>query len=105
MNKVYLSGRLSADPNVMVTKNDKMFATATIIANNRGYKTYMNIKGFGDIAESFGELRKDDYIFVAGSLNVDAVTKDGEDKKTYYTNVVVDDIELLSMVDEDEIPS
>jgi single-strand DNA-binding protein len=57
-------------------------------------KTFLDCVAFGKKMESVKELRKGDMVMVTGSLEKNGVEKDG--KKTYYTNIIVDQIDMLS---------
>lgn len=103
VNKVYLVGRLGADPQLRYTPSGKAavsfnLATNASWRNQEGEKQertdWHRITAWGKLAEVIGEwLRKGSLVHIEGSLQTRKYEKDGEDR--YITEVVARDMEML----------
>jgi single-strand DNA-binding protein len=106
LNKVFLIGRLTRDPEIRFLPSGSQI-TSFSIAVNRAYKTkdsdewkeetyYIDIDTFGYLAERLGkQLSKGTQILVEGSLRQDRwETQTGE--KRSKIKVVADKVSLLS---------
>ena len=103
MNKVFLAGRLTRDPEVRYTQGDKPAAIARYtLAVDRRFKRdgdanadFINCVAFGKAAE-FAEkyYKKGIKIIVSGRIQTGSYTnKDGQ--KVYTTDVVVEEQEFV----------
>ena len=98
MNKVVLMGRLTKEPEVRRTTEDKAVARFTVAINRRGNNEetdFINCVAFGNTAEVIEKyFSKGNRICVAGRIRTDSYTnKDGA--KVYTTDVVVDELDFV----------
>lgn len=117
MNKWAGVGRLTKDPEIRITQEQKTVGRFTMAINR--YKQdadFINCVAFGKQAELLEKyFRKGDRIGVAGSIKTGSYEKDG--KKVYTTDIWVDEIEFLQdkkadapeysapdAVDDDDLP-
>lgn len=109
LNQVVIAGRLTANPEVTTTENNKK-RTYVTVAVPRGYK---NVDGtydtdfircilWGGIAESTCEYcQKGDIVGIKGRLQTSSYEKeDGE--KVYVTDVIAEKVSFLSSKKADE---
>jgi single-strand DNA-binding protein len=94
MNKVTLMGRLTKDPELRYTQQEKAFCKFTL-AVNRAYKKdeadFINCVSFGKTAECIGKyLGKGRQIAVVGRIMTGNYEKDGQ--RIYTTDIVVDEM-------------
>lgn len=96
MNKVFLKGRLTNDPELRQTPNGVSVSKFTIAVNRRfdREKTdFINCEAWRNTAEFISKFFcKGKEIAVVGELHIDKSEKDG--KTNYFTNVVVDEVEF-----------
>lgn len=96
MNKVFLKGRLTNDPELRQTPNGVSVSKFTIAINRRfdREKTdFINCEAWRNTAEFINKFFcKGKEIAVVGELHIDKSEKDG--KTNYFTNVVVDEVEF-----------
>ncbi len=103
-NRIFLTGRLVADPDIRYTPNGSEVAQFRI-AVNRNYKAkdkeewqeetfFITIVAWNWLAEKVEKnLKKGMTVFVEGSLRIRSYEKDGI--KKYMTEVLAFDIKLL----------
>ena len=101
MNKVFLSGNLTRDPEIKRTVNGKAY-TRIGIAVQRRFKNsttgqydvdFFNLVAWERTAEFIGRyLRKGSRVLVEGTLRTDNYEKDGV--KRYSTEIWIDNIEF-----------
>ena len=108
LNQVVIAGRLTANPEVGITENNKK-RTYLTVAVPRSYK---NVDGtydtdfircvlWGGIAESTCEYcQKGDIVGIKGRLQTSSYEKDGE--KVYATDVIAEKVSFLSSKKVDE---
>lgn len=98
MNKIFLSGNLTKDPDIRYTNSGKATAR-TIIAVNRGYgdkqtTDFFNLVAWDKTAEFFGKyLKKGSRILVEGRLQNNVYT-DKNGVKRYSEDIVVANVEF-----------
>ena len=96
MNKVFLKGRLTNEPELRQTPNGVSVSKFTIAVNRRfdREKTdFINCEAWRNTAEFISKFFcKGKEIAVVGELHIDKSEKDG--KTNYFTNVVVDEVEF-----------
>lgn len=96
MNKVFLKGRLTNDPELRQTPNGVSVSKFTIAVNRRfdREKTdFINCEAWRNTAEFIAKyFTKGKEIALIGELHIDKSEKDG--KTNYFTNVVVDEAEF-----------
>lgn len=96
MNKVFLKGRLTNEPELRQTPNGVSVSKFTIAVNRRfdREKTdFINCEAWRNTAEFISKFFcKGKEIAVVGELHIDKSEKDG--KTNYFTNVVVDEAEF-----------
>lgn len=96
MNKVFLKGRLTADPEIRKTANDISVCNFSIAVNRRfdREKTdFINCEAWRQTAEFISKyFTKGKEIVVCGELHIDKWEKDGETK--YLTKISVDEVEF-----------
>lgn len=104
MNKVIISGNLVKDMEVTTTK--KTDIGNIVIANNRGYgddqrTTFVRCSLFGKRVESMEEyLVKGAKVLITGTLDI--VSKEIDDEYVNFTNILIDEIEILKFKDIEE---
>lgn len=107
MNKVILVGRLTRDPELRYTANNKAVCDFTIATNRPvvrdGEKVadFINCRVWGKTAENLVKYQtKGNLIAVIGRMQVDNYTdKDGKNRN--YTYVLVENLEYLERKKED----
>ena len=106
MNKVIISGNLTKDMDVMVSKNDMNIGNFTVAVNN-GYGENVNTQFypvvlFGKRVESLEKiLVKGAGVIIEGQLDYNSV-KDEQGNWKNYMNVVVNDIEITRFVQNNQ---
>ena len=104
MNKVFLKGRLTADPEIRKTANDISVCNFSIAVNRRfdREKTdFINCEAWRRTAEFISKyFTKGKEIAVCGELHIDKWYKDGETK--YLTKVSVDEVEFCGSKSENK---
>ena len=104
MNKVIISGNLVKDMEVTTTK--KTDIGNFVIANNRGYgddqrTTFVRCSLFGKRVESMEEyLVKGAKVLITGTLDI--VSKEIDGDYVNFTNILIDEIEILKFKDIEE---
>ena len=104
MNKVIISGNLVKDMEVTTTK--KTDIGNIVIANNRGYgddqrTTFVRCSLFGKRVESMEEyLVKGAKVLITGTLDI--VSKEIDGDYVNFTNILIDEIEILKFKDIEE---
>lgn len=99
MNKVFLIGRLTADPEVRATQDGKTIAQYTLAVDRRVAKADQQTDFIrcvawekrGEFAERY--LRKGSKIAVSGRIQTGSYT-DRDGKKIYTTDVVIEECEF-----------
>lgn len=105
MNKVILSGNLTKDMDVRVNKNGTICGTFTL-ANNRGFgenkkSQFFNCMIYGERVGKLEQyLLKGTKVIVSGEIELTQVMEEGQQTK-YYTNIFVNEIEIVKFVDSD----
>lgn len=104
MNRVIISGNLVKDMEVTTTK--KTDIGNIVIANNRGYgddqrTTFVRCSLFGKRVESMEEyLVKGAKVLITGTLDI--VSKEIDGDYVNFTNILIDEIEILKFKDIEE---
>lgn len=95
MNKVILCGRTCSEWNTRKYGEGKSFVTNTLAISEGKDKTeFVSVTAFGKTAEVLYKfVKKGDMVLVEGSIHTSVSEKDN--KKTYFTTVVVLRAELL----------
>ena len=101
MNKVILIGRLTRDPELRYTANNKAVCDFTIATNRPVVRDgervadFINCRVWNKTAENFVKYQtKGNLIAVIGRMQVD-IYQDKEFKNKYNTYVLVEDLEYL----------
>lgn len=100
MNKIFLVGNLTKDPQKKVVgENNTTLCNFSIAVNRRFSKNqeadFFNISVFGKIAENcFEYLKTGSKVAITGSVQISNYEADGQ-KKT-FVSVVADEVEFLS---------
>lgn len=101
MNKVILTGRLTRDPELRYTANNKAVCDFTIATNRPVVRDgervadFINCRVWNKTAENLDKYQtKGNMIAVAGRMQVDNY-QDSEGKNRNYTYVLVEDLEYL----------
>lgn len=107
MNKVILVGRLTRDPELRYTANNKAVCDFTIATNRPVVRDgervadFINCRVWGKTAENLVKYQtKGNLIAVSGRMQVD-IYQDKEFKNKYNTYVLVEDLEYLERKNED----
>jgi len=111
LNKVFLSGRLTKDPDIRYTPNGSEVATFSI-AVNRSFKAkdseewqeetfFINIIAWNRLAEKVEKtFKKGMPVFVEGRLLIRSYEKDGA--KKYVTEIIAIDARLLQSTNSNQ---
>jgi single-strand DNA-binding protein len=96
MNKAILVGRLTKDPEIRVTENQKTIARFTVAVNRvKEGADFLNCVAFDRKAELLEKyFHKGDRIGVIGSIRIGSYTNK-EGQKVNTTEIMVDEIEFL----------
>lgn len=101
MNKVILTGRLTRDPELRYTANNKAVCDFTIATNRPVVRDgervadFINCRVWNKTVENLDKYQaKGNMIAVAGRMQVDNY-QDNEGKNRNYTYVLVEDLEYL----------
>ena len=102
MNKIFLKGRLTNSPELKQTPNDVKVTKFTIAVNRKFDKEttdFINCEAWRNTAEFISKyFTKGKEIAIIGELHIDKSEKDG--KATYFTSVVVDEVEFCGSKNE-----
>lgn len=100
-NSVFLIGRITKDPEIKQTQNDKSFVRFTIAVPRR-YKSsdgktesdFIGCIAYGKTAELIGKyIRKGQKFLAEGEIRTGQYEKDG--RTVYATDVIVNNVEFL----------
>lgn len=108
MNKVFLKGRLTADPEIKQTTNGLAVVRFTVAVDRRfekGKTDFIVCEAWRQTAEFVSKyFKKGKEILLIGELHLDKVEKDG--KTNIYTKVSVDEVYFCgSKADGDTAPN
>ena len=95
MNKAFLKGRLTREPEVRYTQNNTLVATFTIAVNRKekDKADFINCIAWGKTGEFVSKyFKKGQEILAVGRIQVRDYDKDG--KKVYVTEVIVEEVEF-----------
>ena len=102
MNKVILKGRLTSTPELKQTPNGVAVTKFTVAVNRRfdhEKADFINCEAWRNTAEFISKyFTKGKEIAIIGELHIDKNEKDG--KTTYFTSVVVDEVEFCGSKNE-----
>ena len=97
MNRVELSGRLTADPEKGKTKSDKVYCRFTLAVDKWGKDAgtnFISCVAWDKRAETISQyVKKGQQFLVAGRLDQSTYEKDG--KKQSFTSVIVEDFDFI----------
>lgn len=99
MNKVFLLGRLTKNPQSGVTNSDKMYARFSLAVNGFGDRVdYLNVVTWEKTAEAVMKyLTKGKQVLVEGSIQVGSYEYKGEKRATF--DIKADRIEFVGSKD------
>ena len=106
MNKVIISGNLTKDMEVMVSKNDVNIGKFTVAVNN-GYGENTNTQFnpvilFGKRVESLQKyLLKGTKIIIDGQIDYNSIQDDEGNWKNYF-QIIANDIDIVKFVETQE---
>ncbi len=112
MNKVFLIGRLTADPELRYTQSNKAYTRFTI-AVNRNFKNesgetdadFISAVAWDKRAETIcNYVRKGHRIGIAGRIQTGSYEKE-DGTRGYLTDVIVSELEFLENKSKDERPA
>jgi len=112
VNKVFLIGRLTADPELRYTESGKAY-TRFSLAVNRNYKNesgeseadFISIVAWEKRAETIAKyLRKGNRLSVFGKIQTGSYEKE-DGSRGYLTDVIVSEIEFLENKPKDDRPA
>ena len=108
MNKVIISGNLTKDMDVRVSKNDMNIGKFTVVVNN-GYGENTNTQFypvvlFGKRVEALQKyLLKGAKVIIEGQIDYNSVQDDEGNWKNYF-QVIANDIDIVKFVEVEEEP-
>ena len=106
MNKVIMSGNLTKDMEVMVTKNDVNIGKFTVAVDegygeNRNTK-YYTVVLFGKRVEALQKyLLKGTKVIIDGQIDYKSILDDEENWKNYF-QIIANDIDIVKFVEVQE---
>ena len=106
MNKVIISGNLTKDMDVMVSKNDVNIGKFTVAINN-GYGENVNTQFypvilFGKRVEALQKyLLKGSKVIIDGQIDYNSIQDDDGNWKNYF-QLIANDIDIVKFVDVQE---
>ena len=106
MNKVIISGNLTKDMDVMVTKNDVNIGKFTVAVNN-GYGENTNTQFypvilFGKRVEALQKyLLKGTKVIIDGQIDYNSIQDDDGNWKNYF-QIIANDIDIVKFVETQE---
>ena len=106
MNKVIISGNLTKDMDVTVSKNDVNIGKFTVAVNN-GYGENTNTQFypvilFGKRVETLQKyLLKGTKVIIEGQIDYKSIQDDEENWKNYF-QIIVNDIDIVKFVEVQE---
>ena len=106
MNKLIISGNLTKDMDVMVTKNDMNIGKFTVAVNN-GYGENTNtqfypVVMFGKRVEALQKyLLKGAKVIIEGQIDYNSVQDDEGNWKNYF-QVIANDIDIVKFVENQD---
>ena len=106
MNKVIISGNLTKDMDVMVTKNDLNIGKFTVAVNN-GYGEKTNTQFypvilFGKRVETLQKyLLKGTKVIIDGQIDYNSIQDDDGNWKNYF-QIIANDIDIVKFVEVQE---
>lgn len=96
MNRVFLSGRLTADAELKTATSGKSYSRFSLAVDRFGKDAgadFINCTAFGRTAEIISQYtHKGDKLVAAGRIQTGSYERDG--RKAYTFDVVVDEVEL-----------
>ena len=107
MNKVIISGNLTKDMDVMVTKNDVNIGKFTVAVNN-GYGENTNTQFypvilFGKRVEALQKyLLKGTKVIIDGQIDYNSIQDDEGNWKNYF-QIIANDIDIVKFVEVVEV--
>ena len=109
INKVFIQGRLTKNPEVIQTQSGTKVANFSV-AYNRPYKdkdgnwqeetSFFDVKAFNGLTEKVSKLQKGDMILIEGRLVQERWEKDG--KSASKIRIIAERIQLLKRVSKTE---
>lgn len=112
MNKVFLIGRLTADPELRYTQSDKAYTRFTI-AVNRSFKNesgekdadFISAVAWDKRAETIcNYVKKGHRIGIVGRIQTGSYEKE-DGSRGYLTDVIISELEFLESKSKDERPA
>lgn len=104
MNKIFIIGNLSKDPEMGVTSNGIAFCKMSVAVNRRMDKgcDFLNCTAWRATAENCGKyLSKGKKVAVVGSLQINSYeAKDGS--KRSYPDIQAEEVQFLSAAEQQE---
>lgn len=99
MNKVFIIGNLTRNPEAGTTQNDISYCKFTVAVTRRMSKDnqtdFLNVIAWRGLADNcFKFLSKGSKVAVVGSIQIGSYEKDGQ--KRYTTDIVADEVEFLT---------
>ena len=106
MNKVFLIGRLTRDPEVRYTQSGKAIARFGLAVDRRGKDKgadFINCLAWDKLAETIGNyIQKGRKIAIEGSIQTGSYEKNGQ--KVYTVEVVAHNMEFCDSKKEESAP-
>lgn len=94
MNRIFLTGRLTAD---VVVRSEKLATCSIAVSKDIGKGTdFVDLVAFNGFVESIRNFKKGTLIFVEGTLTFQKVN----DKK--YTQVIINRVEALNVLQQEQ---
>ena len=105
INKIFIQGNLTADPNLRYTATNNLpVCTFDIAYNSQEHTDYFRVECWRKLAENVNKYcHKGSKVLVEGKLATDEYEKDGVKKKFY--KIVAFAVEFLDTKSSDEKPA
>ena len=111
INRVFIAGRLTRDPQIRFLANEKAVADLGVVVNRkfkdgsgemREEATFIDCEAWGKLAESCGQyLKKGSSVFIEGRLKLDQ-WEDKDGQKRSKIKVAADNVQFLDRAPRDE---
>lgn len=111
MNKIILLGRLTKDPDILMTSKETLIGKCTIAVPRKYVKEgeerktdFINIVTFGNLTDFLGKFfRRGQQVLVCGRLEINQYEDENGESK-YSTQVIAEELNFADSKKDDEKP-
>ncbi len=99
MNKVFLNGYIFKEPTLKTSANDLQICNFSMLVpdiKNPQSESYINLVAFGNLAVTItNSFHKGQMLSIDGRLRTSSYVNPEDNKRTFYTEVIVDNVQLI----------